>query len=422
MKANGDRTSGAARRVIGMAGGETPVRYPSGPSAAIREVVTLVRKVARHDSSVLVLGESGTGKEVVARAIHDSSPRRNGAFVAVNCGAIPSELLESELFGHEKGAFTGAYASRRGRFEIAEGGTLFLDEIGDMSLPMQVKLLRVLQERVFERVGSHQPIRCDVRIIAATHRDLEDHIARGQFRGDLFYRLNVFPIEMPALRERTDDLETLVHEFALANTRAGRPMLELTPEAMAALRGYAWPGNVRELGNLIERLSILNGEQVVEIRDLPPRYRAHLGDDAIGEDRQGIAVAAPVGVRPEALVEREAIQKSLAEALAERLEARRLAEQAAAELAEVARTVAAPLGTADGAPGVDADEAPEALPADGMDLKAHLYGIEHRLISEALERSGGTVAHAARLLGLRRTTLVEKLRKYGFAESEGLSG
>ena len=167
----------------------------------------LIRKVAQHDSSVLVLGESGTGKEVVARAIHDSSPRRTGAFVAVNCGAIPSELLESELFGHEKGSFTGAYAARRGRFEVAEGGTLFLDEIGDMSLPMQVKLLRVLQERVFERVGSHQPIRCDVRIIAATHRNLEDAISRGQFRGDLFYRLNVFPIEMPSLRDRVADLE-----------------------------------------------------------------------------------------------------------------------------------------------------------------------------------------------------------------------
>ena len=416
MKGSGDRVSSAARRAVGLAGDTGSVRLPSGPSAAIRGVVSLIRKVAQHDSSVLVLGESGTGKEVVARAIHDSSPRRNGAFVAVNCGAIPSELLESELFGHEKGAFTGAYASRRGRFEIAEGGTLFLDEIGDMSLPMQVKLLRVLQERVFERVGNHQPIRCDVRIIAATHRNLEDAIARGQFRGDLFYRLNVFPIEMPSLRERADDLETLVHEFALANQRAGRPMLELSPAAMATLRGYAWPGNVRELGNLIERLSILNGEQVVETCDLPPRYRAHLSDDVVVADRQMSAA------RPEALVEREAIQKSLAEALAERLEARRLAEQAAAELAEVARTVTAPLDVVEADLSVGADDAAEALPADGMDLKAHLYAIEHKLISEALERSGGTVAHAARLLGLRRTTLVEKLRKYGFAESEGLPG
>ena len=423
MKRTSARAEATVPRAAGIGddAGAGAVRFPSGPSSAIRDIVTLIRKVSRHDSSVLILGESGTGKEVVARAIHDSSPRRNGAFVAVNCGAIPSELLESELFGHEKGAFTGAYASRRGRFEIAEGGTLFLDEIGDMSLPMQVKLLRVLQERVFERVGSHQPIRCDVRIIAATHRDLEDHIARGLFRGDLFYRLNVFPIEMPALRERIDDLDTLVHEFALANARAGRPMVELSPQAAAALRGYGWPGNVRELGNLMERLSILNGDQVVEVCDLPPRYRAHLGDELPTE------TARPIERQYEAIRERVAIQNSLAEALAERLEARRLAEEAAHELAEVARTVAAPLDCVDSsraavAPSEAETEDEEALPEDGMDLKAHLYAIEHRLISEALERSGGTVAQAARLLNLRRTTLVEKLRKYGFAESVGLNG
>ena len=406
MNRNGNDIAGARFRAVGIADEAVGVRLPTGPSAAIRGVIGLIRKVAQHDSSVLVLGESGTGKEVVARAIHDSSPRRNGAFVAVNCGAIPSELLESELFGHEKGAFTGAYLSRRGRFEIAEGGTLFLDEIGDMSLQMQVKLLRVLQERVFERVGNHQPIRCDVRIIAATHRNLEDAIARGQFRGDLFYRLNVFPIEMPSLRERTDDLGTLVHEFALANQRAGRPMLEMSPAAMDALRGYAWPGNVRELSNLIERLSVLNDKPVVQACDLPPRYRAHLED--------GTAVMTTV--EPEAVRERAAIQKSLAEALAERLEARRLGEQAATALTEVARTVAGPVvGPIEGVE-------TEALPAEGMDLRAHLFAIEHKLITEALERSSGTVAQAARLLGLRRTTLVEKLRKYGFAESEGLSG
>ena len=413
MKRLGDRSVGALPRAVG--DDAAPVRYPSGPSAAIRQVVTLIRKVAAHDSSVLVLGESGTGKEVVARAIHESSPRRRGAFVAVNCGAIPSELLESELFGHEKGAFTGAYASRRGRFEIAEGGTLFLDEIGDMSLPMQVKLLRVLQERVFERVGNHQPIRCDVRIIAATHRNLEEAIARGNFRGDLFYRLNVFPIEMPSLRERADDLETLVHEFANANVRAGRPMLELSDVAMRALRGYAWPGNVRELSNLIERLSILNGEQVVELCDLPPRYREHLGDE---EARLASAFAAPAEPLPEAIRERTAIQKSLAEALAERLEARRIADLAVAgpeDFAEAASTDGAVGGPA-------ADDAEAGLPVDGVDLRAHLFAIEHRLISEALERSGGTVAHAARLLNLRRTTLVEKLRKFGMAEPEGLQG
>jgi sigma-54 specific flagellar transcriptional regulator A len=398
--------------------GSTAVRYPSGVSPAIRSVVDLIRKVARHDSSVLVLGESGTGKEVVARAIHDSSPRRNGAFVAVNCGAIPSELLESELFGHEKGAFTSAYASRRGRFEIAEGGTLFLDEIGDMSLPMQVKLLRVLQERVFERVGSHQPIRCDVRIIAATHRNLEEHIARGLFRSDLFYRLNVFPIEMPALRERLDDLDTLVHEFAIANARAGRPMIELSPQASVALRGYGWPGNVRELSNLVERLSILNGEQVVEVCDLPTRYRGHLGDAPSGLVLRDLT-ARTAGGASDGVEERVAIQNSLAEGLAQRLEARRFDVQAGEELVEVARTVAAPIGPAATVDVCDVPEPADALPSEGMDLRAHLYAIEHRLISEALERSGGTVAQAARLLNLRRTTLVEKLRKFGYAESEG---
>jgi sigma-54 specific flagellar transcriptional regulator A len=377
-------------------------------------VVSLIRKVAFHDSNVLVLGESGTGKEVVARAIHESSPRRRGAFVAVNCGAIPAELMESELFGHEKGAFTGAYSSRRGRFEIAEGGTLFLDEIGDMSPAMQVKLLRVLQERVFERVGNHQPIRCDVRIIAATHRNIETAIENGQFRGDLFYRLNVFPIEMPSLRDRADDLDTLVHEFALANVRAGRPMLEFSTSAMRALRAYPWPGNVRELGNLIERLSVLNGEQRVEVMDLPPRYRevlsgtpSRLGSEIVVRTEPPVTEAVFEAVS-DALVERTVIQRNLREALAERLEGKQVAQGSLA-------------GAAEG-PYDDGADDTEGLPADGVDLRAHLYAIEHRLISEALERSGGTVAHAARLLSLRRTTLVEKLRKFGMADAESCQG
>src|SRR5689334_24581266 len=199
---------------------------PTGTSSAIAAVNRLIQQVAPYDSTALVLGESGTGKEVVARAIHDASPRRQRPFVAVNCGAIPAELLESELFGHEKGSFTGAIASRKGRFEIAEGGTLFLDEIGDMSLPMQVKLLRVLQERVFERVGNHAPIRCDVRIIAATHRNLEESIAAGTFREDLFHRLNVFPIEMPALRARLEDLPLLVRDFVAHNIAEGRGQVQ----------------------------------------------------------------------------------------------------------------------------------------------------------------------------------------------------
>jgi sigma-54 specific flagellar transcriptional regulator A len=291
---------------------------------------------------------------------------------------------------------------------------LFLDEIRDMSPPMQVKLLRVLQERVFERVGNHQPIRCDVRIIAATHRNIEEAIEQGQFRGDLFYRLNVFPIEMPSLRERADDLETLVHEFALANVRSGRPMLEFSPSAMQALRAYRWPGNVRELGNLVERLSVLNGEQRVEVMDLPPRYREGFSDpkspylpeivacpEAVNHEVVSEVVAETVS---EAVLERTVIQRSLREALAERLDSQRV----------IADTPAEAAGQFDDSAEPDL----EGLPADGVDLRAHLYAIEHRLISEALERSGGTVAHAARLLSLRRTTLVEKLRKFGMAESE----
>src|SRR5512139_2282587 len=201
---------------------------PTGHSASIRDVCRLISQVAAHESSVLVLGESGTGKEVVARAIHEASPRRNRPFIAVNCGAIPAELLESELFGHEKGAFTGAVATRKGRVELAEGGTLFLDEIGDMSLPMQVKLLRVLQERVFERVGSALQYRCNVRIIAATHRNLEEAIRTGAFREDLYYRLNVFPIETPALRTRVEDLPQLVRELSDSNVAAGRSAVVLS--------------------------------------------------------------------------------------------------------------------------------------------------------------------------------------------------
>lgn len=360
-------------------------RLPSGRSVAIQQVNSLIGKVSAHDSSVLILGESGTGKEVVARAIHDSSPRRGGPFVAVNCGAIPPDLLESELFGHEKGAFTGAYTARRGRFEIAEGGTLFLDEIGDMSLPMQVKLLRVLQERVFERVGNHQPIRCDVRIVAATHRDLETAITNGRFRGDLFYRLNVFPIEMPSLRERLDDLDLLIGEFVQQNLIAGRPKLRLAPRTIDALKNYGWPGNVRELANLMERLSVLYGSKPVDILDLPARYRAgYLTDEAIEALLNDMSEVAPedppLEDEPE-FVNMDAVQD---------------------------------------VPNYPTTEVSDALPvpAEGFDLREYLLDIERKLIVQALERSKGTVSHAAKLLGLRRTTLVEKMRRFNMSVSD----
>jgi len=329
---------------------DMPRGGPTGSSPVIQQLRRMIEQVANFDTTVLILGESGTGKEVAARAIYERSARRNGPFVAINCGAIPADLLESELFGHEKGAFTGAITSRKGRFELAEGGTLFLDEIGDMSLPMQVKLLRVLQERCFERVGGDATIRCNVRVIAATHRNLEDSIIKGAFREDLFYRLNVFPIEMPPLRERCEDLPALIDALIRQLARAGRGNVSLSPEALGILKTYAWPGNVRELSNLIERLAVLHPGGTVRARDLPVRYRT----------------GAILPLEPEPIV-------------------------AAAEAVVSA----------------------EVLPVDGLDLKEHIARIEVALIRAALDRANGIVAHAAQLLSLRRTTLVEKLRKYG---------
>ena len=365
-----------------------PSRMLSGNSLAIRRITTLIRQVAAHDSTVLLLGESGTGKEVAARTIHESSPRRNRPFVAVNCGAIPAELLESELFGHEKGSFTGAITARKGRFEIAEGGTLFLDEIGDMSVAMQVKLLRVLQERVFERVGNHVPVSCNVRIIAATHRNLEEAISRGSFREDLFHRLNVFPIDMPPLRERIEDLPMLVREFVAQNVAEGRERVQLAPSTLAALSRHSWTGNVRELANLIERLSIVSAGRIVEIQDLPARYQP--SDLAACE----LAVADSDGLAALAAAEDAIVVDAAARADAEVLPG------------------AAP--TASATPDVQ-------LPAGGLDLRAYMTAIERRLIEQALASANGTVAHAARLLNLRRTTLVEKLRKLGIGTAECLT-
>jgi sigma-54 specific flagellar transcriptional regulator A len=302
-----------------------------------------MRQVARYDSTVLIQGESGCGKELAARRIHDLSARQDKPFVPVNCGAIPRDLLESELFGHEKGAFTGAITARVGRFELAQGGTLFLDEIGDMGFDMQVKLLRVLQERTFERVGSTESRRVDVRILAASHRDLDARVESGEFREDLFFRLAVFPIRVPPLRERLEDLPELLADLVRRGERAGRPSIRFSATALECLRTYRWPGNVRELQNLVERLSILFPDREIRREDLPL---------AIGERRRS----------------------------------------AAAEAAAV----------------VD----PTRIPSGGLDLKEHLGAIEKQLITSALEIANGTVAHAARLLRLRRTTLVEKLRKY----------
>ena len=323
----------------------------------------MMGQVANTEVSVLITGESGTGKEVVARNLHNNSARSAKAFIPINCGAIPRELLESELFGHEKGAFTGAIATRSGRFELADGGTLFLDEIGDMPLSMQVKLLRVLQERSFERVGGAETLQADVRIVAATHRDLEEMIAAGEFRQDLYYRLNVFPIEMPALRERPEDIPVLLNELIATLEREGRGSVRFNSHAMAVLAKHRWPGNVRELANLVERMAILHPHGIVGVSDLPEKLVASAGsEDAL---REGVTSAGFAGLNSSGETEVNPAQA-----------------------------------------------APQGLPLAGLDLKEYLARLERDLIEKALDDSSGVVTRAADRLSIGRTTLVEKMRKY----------
>ena len=255
-------------------GNDEPSVHPKvppivGASQSIKRIYNLISKVSQSNSTVLVLGESGTGKELVAKTIHYSSKRAAKNFIPVNCGAIPAELLESELFGHEKGAFTGAIASRTGRFELAEGGTVFLDEIGEMSPMLQVKLLRVLQERSFERIGGSKTVNVDVRVISATNQNLEEAVKAGRFREDLYYRINVIPIEIPPLRERTEDLPILCDYFMEKHAlRFEHPPLKISNEALRVFMDYRWPGNVRELENTLERLLVLKDDDVVTPYDL----------------------------------------------------------------------------------------------------------------------------------------------------------
>ncbi|KTD98886.1 sigma-54 dependent transcriptional regulator [Pseudoalteromonas sp. H71] len=346
-----------------------------GETQAVKEVRFLIEQVAKTDANVLILGESGTGKEVVARNVHLLSKRSTGPFVPVNCGAIPAELLESELFGHEKGAFTGAISARKGRFELAQGGTLFLDEIGDMPLQMQVKLLRVLQERSYERVGGTKAIQADVRVIAATHRNLETMIEAGSFREDLYYRLNVFPIENPSLSERADDIPLLLKELMRRVNEQTGTTAKFTERAIESLKEHAWPGNIRELANLVERMVIMFPEKVVDIPDLPNKYRY-------------IEVDAYEPEYPEELMEKDAFNDIFSTGFS------------------------------------DYENEPEAefnsnagglLPDDGIELKEYLAELEISLITQALERYDYVVARAAEILGVRRTTLVEKMKKYNLS-------
>ena len=319
-----------------------------GDSPAMRELKALIQKVGASDATALILGESGTGKELVARAIHESSPRRDQPFVAVHCGAIPESLVESELFGHVKGAFTGAAGHRDGRFALAEGGTIFLDEIGETPLSVQVKLLRVLQEKTYEPVGGSKAKKGDFRVLAATNRDLTRAVAEGKFRQDLFYRLNVVPLELPTLRERPQDLSVLCDAFVAERNRSQQKRL-LPPDAacLAAMRRYSWPGNVRELEHLIERISVLKDDGPITLADLPSVLR-----EAVAPSRE------PSGF--------------------------------------------------------------EASEPRTMNLNAELNRLEVELIRLALKQSGGNKNRASQILGLNRTTLIEKIKRLGlqpFAES-----
>lgn len=331
-----------------------------GTSREVQGVRTMMGQVADKDVTVLIMGESGTGKEVVARNLHYNSPRREKPFVPVNCGAIPAELLESELFGHEKGAFTGAISSRAGRFELAESGTLFLDEIGDMPLHMQVKILRVLQEKTYERVGGNKSYNTNVRIIAATHRNLDTMIVENKFREDLYYRLNVFPIDMPSLRERSEDVPLLINELVSRLESEKRGSIRFNSSAIMSLCQHPWPGNVRELANLVERMAIMQPYGVVGLQDLPSKYR-HIDmptdqtDEAVAQIEQAHVQAKPNMV-----------------------------------------------GTGD----------IPLLPDEGIDLKEYMANLEKSLIQQSLDDCGGVVARAAEKLSIRRTTLVEKMRKY----------
>jgi two-component system, NtrC family, response regulator AtoC len=319
----------------------TPGAAVIGDHPAMRLVLDRVDQIADTDASVLIRGETGTGKEVVARLVHGASQRRAGPFVAVNMAAIPEDLAESELFGHVRGAFTGADKARTGRFVSANGGTIFLDEIGEMPRGVQAKLLRALQEREVTPVGASESIPVDVRVIAATHRNLEVMIATGTFREDLFYRLDVIPLEIPPLRERRHDIPALAELFrADVNAREGRAVPSFAPDVLERLAVYDWPGNVRELENLVERLVVVAGNRAVAMDDLP----AHL------------------------------------------------------------RTIV-----------VDFENATLDLPVSGVDLRVFLTQVEERLIGQALERTGGNKNRAAELLGMNRTTLVEKLRRRNVA-------
>ena len=358
-----------------------------GRCEEMRALRGLISTVANSQATVLISGESGTGKELIARALHDESDRAGSRFVPVNCAAIPRELVEAELFGHRKGAFTGAVSDRVGRFELAHGGTLFLDEIGDLPLDIQVKLLRVLQERAVDPVGSMKSVDVDVRVVAASHKDLEAEVKAGRFREDLYYRLNVLPLHSPPLRRRVDDIPELAQFHAQRLAPKGRNAIRFSPDMLLALKSYHWPGNVRELINLVDRFTALFPGQEIGLRTVPaamlPKGLAALRDELFGK----IAASNVLTLFPE-------VPEEARDSLPETLDA---------DPSEDDNAVQDIIMLAQGM---------DELPSEGIQLKQRMAEIERHYIAQALELSEGNVSKTAKLLSLQRTTLIEKINKY----------
>ena len=397
-------------------------------SQRMKDVLTLVDAVADTDSTILITGESGTGKELIAQRIHLRSHRRRAPLVAVNCGAIPGELLESDLFGHVKGAFTGAVANREGRFEAAEGGTLFLDEIGEMGPNLQVKLLRVLQTRKFESVGSAKSKNADVRIVAATNRDLEHEVGNGNFREDLFYRLNVIPVHVPGLRERKEDVHLLVDFFVRKfNQEKGRRVTGVTRASLRALVAYDWPGNVRELENLMERMVILKSSGMIDVLDFPEKFRRQSLSEIEYDDlmnassKMGNNVGTTSAPAMDDLGEESMNNNNKfgTTAINANVFTKTTIEQSAPRAPITGQTVSSTENNA--AISIDGNITVEQairlfadrvlFPNEGLDFNSIVDQFENILILQALERTGWNRNRAAMLLRLNRTTLVEKLKK-----------
>jgi sigma-54 specific flagellar transcriptional regulator A len=402
-----------------------------GQSRATQFLRELIQTLAASSSTALVTGESGTGKELVAQALHAQGPRAGGPFVPINCGAIPRDLIESELFGHRKGAFTGAVADRLGRFELAHGGTLFLDEIGDLPMDMQVKLLRVLQERCLLPVGASREVSVDVRVVAATHKNLESEVAAGRFREDLYYRINVLPINTTALRERPEDIVALLQFYAEKHILPGNRPLKFAPDMMQLLQAYAWPGNVRELSNLVDRFSTLFPSQTLQVHTVPA---CMMPSGLVALQAQRLSQMPTPAPQPSLFRSDSALQDALA--LAEPNGTPVAAGDAESppwadndplshlfagsdSPAPVPRAAFAPMPLSASNDEMSSVEEVillaqgiQTLPSDGISLKQHLIDIERSLIEQALSRTLGNVSQTAKLLQLQRTTLIEKINKY----------